>query len=88
MDNGVILQNVTLADIEAVVSRAVKKEVAVFLSGLMQPKAKSSALVPRKEAANRLNISLTTLDTWGKVGIVHPVRKGGRVFYKEDELIK
>ena len=88
MDSSVLLQNVTLADIEAVVCRAVKKEVAAFLSGLKQPETKPSALVPKKEAASRLNVSLTTLDNWAKAGILHPVHKGGRVFFKEDELIK
>lgn len=88
MDNSVILQNVTLADIEAVVSRAVKKEVSAFLSGLKQPEVKPSALVPRKEAASRLNVSLTTLDNWAKAGIVHRICKGGRIYYDTADLNK
>jgi hypothetical protein len=88
MENSVLLQNVTLADIEQIVSRAVKKEVAAIISDFKQPENKPSALVPRKHAASRLKVSLTTLDSWAKAGIVHPVRKGGRVFYRESELIK
>lgn len=88
MENSVMLQNVTLADIEQAVSRAVKKEVAAFLEGFKQPDTKPSALVPRKDAASRLSVSLTTLDQWTKNGIIHAVRKGGRVYYKESELNK
>lgn len=88
MENSVMLQNVTLADIEQVVSRAVKKEVAAFLAGFNQPEVKPSVLIPRREAANRLAISLTTLDNWAKNGIIHPIKKGGRVYFKESEIIK
>ena len=88
MDNAILMQNVTLSDIEQIVSRAVKKEVTAFLTGFKQPEAKPSALVPRREAATRLGVSLTTIDSWAKNGILHSVRKGGRVYFKESELNK
>ena len=89
MDNSVLIQNVTLADIEQAISRCVKKEVSAFLAGFSQPATgKPSALVPRKEAATRLGVSLTTIDSWTKNGILHSVRKGGRVYFKESELNK
>lgn len=88
MDNSVMLQNVTLADIESLVGRVVKKEVSALLSGFKAPEVKRTALVTRKEAATRLAVSLTTLDNWTKNGIIHAVRKGGRVYYAEQELNK
>lgn len=88
MDNGIMLQNMTMADFEQAVSRAVKKEVAAFLAGFKQPEVKPSALVTRKDAASRLSVSLTTLDQWTKNGIIHAIRKGGRVYYRESELNK
>ncbi len=88
MDNGIMLQNMTMADLEQAVSRAVKKEVAAFLAGFKQTEVKPPALVTRKDAASRLSVSLTTLDQWTKNGIIHAIRKGGRVYYRESELNK
>ena len=88
MDNGILLQNVTLADFQHIVSLAVRKEVTAALAGFGQPESRATKLVPRKEAATRLGVSLTTIDNWAKAGILRAIRKGGRVYFKENELNK
>ncbi len=89
MDNGILLQNVTLADFQQIVSLAVRKEVTAALAGFGQPESRrATKLVPRKEAATRLGVSLTTIDNWAKVGILRAIRKGGRVYFNENELNK
>lgn len=41
----------------------------------------------RKQAAEKLNITLSTLNTWTKQGLIKSYRKGRRVYYKPEELI-
>ena len=88
MDTSTLIQQATIGDIEAIVGRVVRKELTALLSGFSQPKSKAAALVPRREAAHRLGVSLTTIDNWAKAGIIHAIRRGGRVYFSEKELIK
>lgn len=82
-NNCVVVQNVTLSDIEAMVNRAVDKRIAAFYEKV---RPKPPVLVKRKEAAKYIGVSLPTLDAYAKCGLLHPQHVGGRVFYSEDEL--
>lgn len=44
-------------------------------------------LITRKEAADLLHISLTTLDTYTKQGLLVRYKVGHRVLYKKSEII-
>lgn len=82
--NAVLVQNATLADIEAMVNKAVDGRMRAFYEAVRE---KPPVLVRRKDAAVMLGISLPTLDAYGRIGILHPTRIGGRVFFREDELL-
>lgn len=84
INNSVLIQGATLADIEAAVRRAIDERLNDFVRSIQQ---KEAALVKRKDAAAMLGISLPTLDAYGKCGILHPRHIGGRVFYLESELL-
>ena len=45
-------------------------------------------LLTRKEAAALLSISLTTLKTWSDQNLIRAYKLGGRIYYKEKELIE
>jgi len=47
----------------------------------------SEKLLTRKETADKLKISLVTLNDWTKRGLVQSYLIGGRVLYKEDEIV-
>jgi excisionase family DNA binding protein len=47
----------------------------------------SVRLLTRKEAADRLSITLPTLHNWSKSGILQAYYLGRRIYYKEDELM-
>ncbi len=49
-------------------------------------KVKKSILT-RKEAADLLSVSLTTLKTWTDQKILQAYKLGGRIYYKENEII-
>lgn len=84
MENSVLLQRATLADIEAMIKRAMDERLEAFYKSM---KANPPVLVKRKEAARIIGVSLPTLDAYGRVGILHPKHIGGRVFYLEEELL-
>lgn len=81
--NAVLIQGATLADIEAMVDRAVAKRMEDFYQSI-QPKP--DPLIRRVDAAKQLGVSLPTLDNYGKYGLLHPKHCGGRVYYPQSEL--
>jgi hypothetical protein len=83
--NCVLIQNATLADIEKMICRAVDARMTAFYETI---KEKPPILVRRKAAAAILGVSLPTLDSYGKFGILHPQHLGGRVYYDEAEIEK
>jgi excisionase family DNA binding protein len=50
------------------------------------PSPQQTKYLTRKEVAERFNISLVTLNTWSKAGIIKSYTIGGRVLYKESEI--
>jgi excisionase family DNA binding protein len=48
----------------------------------------SKKILTRKEAADFLSVSLTTLKTWTDQQLLTAYKLGGRVYYKEKEIIK
>lgn len=83
INNSVLVQGATLADIEAIVNRAIDKRMASFYESIRE---KPSLLVKRIDAAKVLGISLPTLDAYAKANIIHAKRVGGRVYFSDDEL--
>lgn len=49
--------------------------------------SKNNNVLTRKQAAEKLNITLSTLNTWTKQGLIISYRNGRRIYYKEEELI-
>ena len=81
--NAVLIQGVTVANIEAIVERAVERRISAFYERV---KSKPPVLVKRKEAARMLGISLPTIDGYSKAGILHARHVGGRVYFEEEEI--
>ena len=81
--NAVLIQGATLADIEAMVDRAVAKRMEDFYQSI-QPKP--DPLIRRVDAAKQLGVSLPTLDKYGHYGILHPRHVGGRIYYAQSEI--
>lgn len=51
-------------------------------------KSKNKLILTRKETADLLSISLTTLKTWTDQKILKAYRLGGRIYYLENEIVK
>jgi hypothetical protein len=48
--------------------------------------SQTEKLLTRKETADKLKISLVTLNDWSKRGLLSSYLIGGRVLYKESEI--
>ncbi|MFC5191873.1 helix-turn-helix domain-containing protein [Algoriphagus aquatilis] len=69
--------------IQKTVEEAVKNSSPVVLKS-----GQGETLLSRKETADKLKISLVTLNDWTKRGMIQSYIIGGRVLYKESEIEK
>jgi len=51
-------------------------------------KSRSKELLSRKEAAQFLSISLSTLKNWTYSKVIKGYKLGGKIYYKKQELMK
>jgi len=66
------------------------KELIPLLQPLLSKQSievKSNDVLTRKQAAEKLNITLSTLNTWTKQQRITAYRQGSRIYYKEEELL-
>lgn len=85
--NAMLIQGATMNDLESMMSRLLDKKLADIIEST--PRVEESpkdGLYKRKEAANKLQVSLPTLDTWTKAGIINARRIGTRIYYTEKDI--
>lgn len=71
-------------EITGIIHNAVREAVKDNLPATSTPP--SEKLLTRKETADKLKISLVTLNDWTKRGIIQSYLIGGRVLYKDSEI--
>jgi hypothetical protein len=85
MDN-LILTTYTPEQLTGIISDAVTEAVKSIKFQTSTPP--SEKLLTRKETADKLKISLVTLNDWTKRGMIQSYLIGGRVLYKDSEIEK
>ncbi|MAO09741.1 helix-turn-helix protein [Tenacibaculum lutimaris] len=50
-------------------------------------KKQNDEILTRQEVADYLRISLVTIHSWNKHGILNPIRMGNRIFYKKQDIL-
>ena len=83
--NNIVLCPISIDELTAVISQAVKVEVEAFKNSFNQ--IPNNDLITRKEAAKILGVSLPTLNTRTKDGDIPAYRTGSSVRYKKEEVI-
>lgn len=83
MDN-LILTTYTPEQLTGIISDAVTEAVKSIKIQASTPP--SEKLLTRKETADKLKISLVTLNDWTKRGLIQSYLIGGRVLYKDSEI--
>lgn len=83
--NSILIQGATISDLESMMSRLLD----IKLANISTPKVDESPkdrLYRRKAAAEKLQISLVTLDNWTKLGIITARKIGSRVYYTDSDI--
>lgn len=50
-------------------------------------KKQNDEILTRQEVADYLRISLVTIHSWNKHGILNPIRMGNIIFYKKQDIL-
>ena len=82
MEN-IILSSFTIQEFLSRIESLLDKKID---RGLEVTRPKDSKYFTRKETASLLKISLPTLNTWTKEGLLQSYRIGNRVLYKQEEV--
>lgn len=72
----------TEAQLQALLNAAAEKAVAEYAG------EKKTNLLSRQATAKRLNVNVSTLWRWEKYKVLTPVRIGGKVYYREEDVIR
>lgn len=76
-----------MSDLESMLSRLLDKKLADIIdSTLKVDVSPKDGLYKRKVAAEKLQISLVTLDNWTKLGIINARKVGSRVYYTDSDI--
>ncbi|MDO6439751.1 helix-turn-helix domain-containing protein [Cyclobacterium sp. 1_MG-2023] len=79
-----ILSTYTPEELTGIIHKAIREVVKdIQPQNSTQP---SETLLTRRETADKLKISLVTLNDWTKRGIIQSYLIGGRVLYKDSEI--
>ena len=80
----VILTSYTPEELSGIIHTAIKEAVKDIRP--VNASTQSEKLLTRKECADKLKISLVTLNDWTKRGLIQSYLIGGRVLYKDSEI--
>ena len=76
---------VTFEELADKVADKLLLKIENYLKELSKPK--NEELLTRQEVANYLRISLVTIHSWSKHGIISPIRIGNRILFKKQDIL-
>jgi excisionase family DNA binding protein len=88
MQNSIILEQIDLQQLEALISIAVNKGIALQVSQPTNTATNQNELLTRKEVCEMLHITLPTLHNWSKENFITSYRINTRVRYKRAEVME
>ncbi len=83
--NAILIQGTTINDLESMISRLLDIKLANASTPKVDENPKDR-LYKRKVAAEKLQISLVTLDKWTKQGIIAARKIGSRMYYTDSDI--
>lgn len=87
MKNSIIIQELTIEDLQQIIGSTVKKNIAELQQEL-QSKKFNEELLSREETCKFLKIDSSTLWAWTNKGKVKAYGIGARRYYKRSELLQ
>ena len=79
----IILTSTTKSELKGLIAETLKEELSMFFKKSNEP---NNRMLTRKEVAKTLGISLVTLNSYTKEGIIPAVRIGSNVRYRSSEI--
>ena len=77
---------IPVKDLETLIEDVVRKTTEVLLGKFENER--TPEFIPRKEAMKMLNVkTANTMSSWEEKGYLSPHRIGGRIYYRQDELV-
>jgi excisionase family DNA binding protein len=84
--NNIILHSTPLADFKMIIGEVVREQLKNIVPDVT--KEKPNFYLTRKEVAEKLRITLVTVDKYTKEGTLQSYRIGGQIRYKANEVEK
>ncbi len=82
----IILSQFSLQDWETAIDNSINTAFEKHFKDFISPPPQAEKFLTRKETADKLNVSLPTLNEYTKKGIINGYRFGVRVLYKLSEI--
>ena len=84
MSNSLILEQVSKSELKDLIVTAVAEQFSI--SRQEAPPVAGVTILTRKQTAQMLGITLTTLHEWTKTGVIQGTRIGSRVRYRQSDV--
>lgn len=81
-----ILISLAYDQLESLIDNAIGKAIKEYSTQLQKVEEKQPEFLTRKQTANKLHISLATLDVYVKKGLLESKKIGHRVLFKSDDI--
>lgn len=81
-----ILISIPLNQLESLIDNAIDKAIKEHSTQLQKVEEKQPEFLTRKQTADKLHLSLGTLDQYVKSGLITSYKIGHRVLFKSDEI--
>lgn len=81
-----ILISLPLNQLETLINNSIAKALKEYSDFRNQSEKKGNEYLTRKQVANKLHLSLGTLDVYVKKGLINSYKIGHRVLFKSDEI--
>lgn len=83
---GFFLHNTPIGELKAMMSEVIDEKLKCLLQTIPNPTDNRSEYLTRLEVCNLLKISLSTLHSYTKHGILQSYKVGGKVLFKSSEI--
>lgn len=84
----IILHSTPISDFKLIIGEVIREQLQNYIPDRPTTTEKQTGYLTRQEVADRLKITLVTLDKYAKAGILQSYRIGGQIRYKAVEVEK
>ncbi len=89
MDSTILLHSTPISDFKLIIGEVIREQLQNFnQEHPTEPAEKPTGLLTRREVAQKLKITLVTLDKYTRAGTLQSYKIGGQIRYKAAEIEK